>query len=151
MSESLVVAGIGALVSIAVAIIANRYTSRTARQAQETTAELEDRKLDASTWKEQYQGWKDDAIKLRELREQDRKDFETSINECKGLINELRAQIDWMKEDRMRDQAYLYSVNAWCRAVVVLLRDAGIPYPPPPRGLDATDPHGFPAQPPPGP
>lgn len=144
MNTSVIVAIIGAIVSVIVAFIANRYTSQTARDAQRSTRELDQRKLDVESWKEQYQGWKDDALKLRTLREEDIKGFEVKATDFQEQINELRGQMDWMKEDRLRDQAYLFSVNAWCRSVVALLRDAGIPYPPPPTGLDSTVPTPLP-------
>ena len=150
MNASIIVATIGLIGSVTAVLIANRYTARTARRAAETTERMEERKLDASTWKDQYEGWREDALKLRELRdadqaryEADRLRWEAKINECAIKVDQLSGQMAVVARERAQEQAYLDALVAWCRIVVQLLRQAGIAYPPLPPGVSDTDPRGF--------
>jgi hypothetical protein len=163
VNTSIIVAVLGLIGSVAAVIIANRYTARTARRAADATERMEERKLDASTWKDQYEGWREDALKLRELRdadqaryENDRAHWEAKLNECNAKIDQLQQQMAVVARERVQEQAYLDALVAWCRVVVALLRQAGIAYPPVPPGITDTDPRGFrsiydhrPAPPPP--
>jgi hypothetical protein len=150
MDASIVVAVLGLVGSVTAVVIANRYTSRTARKAAQATERMEERKLDASTWKDQYEGWREDALKLRELRdadqaryEADRERWETKINDCVEKIDRMQAQLAVVARERAQEQAYLDALVAWCRIVVQLLRQAGVAYPPVPPGITDTDPRGF--------
>jgi hypothetical protein len=150
MNTSIVVAVLGLIGSVAAVYIANRYTARTARRAADATERMEERKLDASTWKDQYEGWREDALKLRELRdadqaryEADRERWETKINDCVEKIDRMQAQLAVVARERAQEQAYLDALVAWCRIVVQLLRQAGVAYPPVPPGITDTDPRGF--------
>lgn len=150
MNPSIVVAAIGLFGSVVAVVIANRYTARTARRAADMTERMEERKLDASTWKDQYEGWREDALKLRELRdadqaryEADRERWETKLTECASKIDLMQHQLALINSERAQEQAYLEAVVAWCRTVVNLLIQAGIAYPPPPPGIADTDPNGF--------
>src|SRR5206468_2644409 len=100
VNASIIVATIGLIGSVTAVLIANRYTARTARRAAETTERMEERKLDASTWKDQYEGWREDALKLRELRdadqaryEQDRQRWEAKLTDCAINIEKLQGQM----------------------------------------------------------
>jgi hypothetical protein len=103
---------------------------------------MEERKLDASTWKEQYEGWREDAIKLRQLRDEDQAKYETDrerwedkINDCTVKIERMEERLALINRERAQEQHYLESVVAWCRVVVRLLHEAGIAYPPAPPGI----------------
>lgn len=150
MNPSIVVAAIGLFGSVVAVVIANRYTSRTARRAADMTERMEERKLDASTWKDQYEGWREDALKLRELRDADQARYETDrarledkLTECAAKVDRVHDQLVRINAERAQEQAYLEAVVAWCRTVVNLLIKAGVAYPPPPPGIADTDPNGF--------
>src|SRR5437899_717365 len=105
MNPSIVVAAIGLFGSVVAVVIANRYTARTARRAADMTERMEERKLDASTWKDQYEGWREDALKLRELRDADQARYETDRARLEAKLTECAAKVD-----RVHDQ--LVRINA---------------------------------------
>jgi uncharacterized membrane-anchored protein YhcB (DUF1043 family) len=149
MDSSIWIAVIGGAVAVLVAYITSRYTNRAAKDAQQQTRELEEKKLDSSTWQAQVSGWREDALKLRELRDADRREFETEIAECHQKMDETQDQVRQLREaldvvmgERARERAYLIQVQSWCRQIVVLLKGSGIQYPPAPPGLvDDADPY----------
>lgn len=145
MNPSVLIAIIGAVASLGGVAVAQRVTSRNARKAAETTERLEARKLDEAGWQAQYAGWKDDALKLRELRDRDQEKYESDRTKLEQRLSEQAEKLGTMETKlteivraRAQEQAYLDSILSWCRVVVVLLRQANIAYPPVPPGV--TDP-----------
>lgn len=148
MDTAIIIAVIGLVGSLGGVYLAQRITARTARQAAQTTAELETRKLDQATWQEQYQGWRDDALKLRELlsaqedrAREDRERSEQRISDLDKRLQILTRRLDDIQRERAKERAQLDSIISWCRVVVVLLRQAGVAYPPLPPGVLDVPPH----------
>lgn len=140
MDTSLVVALVGLVTSLGGIFIANRYTARTARQAQTTTAEIEQKKLDVASWQDQVKSWRDDVQTLREQRAADKAEYDREISKCNVRITELEEGRRADARQRAETQAHLDAVVAWGRMVVMLLHRAGIAYPAPPPGIQDTDP-----------
>lgn len=140
MDSSVIIAIIALVSSLGGIVVASRYTARTARQAQETTKLIEEKKLDASSWQEQVKSWRDDVRQLRELRAQDRADHETEMSKCMTRIDNLEEARRRDAQERARDRAHLDAFVSWSRMVAKLLRQADIAYPPPPPGVEDTSP-----------
>src|SRR5438270_4762714 len=153
MNTSVLIAIIGAVASVVGVIIAQRVTARNATKASETTERLEERKLDQAGWAAQYAGWKDDALKLREQRDRDQERYEQDRIKFEARLAEMDAKLTEIVRARAQEQAYLDSLLSWCRVVVVLLRQAGISFPPLPPGVTAPPPPlpSLPTSPPPPP
>jgi uncharacterized membrane-anchored protein YhcB (DUF1043 family) len=140
VEPSVIIAILGVVSSLGVVVIANRYTARTARAAQETTAEIEEKKLDAASWKDQVESWRSDVKELREQRAADSRRFEEQLARQATRIDELTATVERQSGEIMRDRAHVTALVSWGRRVVALLREAGIAFPPPPPGVADTDP-----------
>jgi septal ring factor EnvC (AmiA/AmiB activator) len=137
VDPTLTVAIVGAIASIAVAVIANRFASRSARAAQRRTAEIERTKVDAEAYGRARESY-DAALatqdrRIRELTaamDSDRREYRSEIAECKSRIREL-------EEARKQDRRTLLTVAVWARQILVILRSHEIEFPPPPPELDA--------------
>jgi hypothetical protein len=151
MNTSIIVAVLGLIGSVAAVIIANRYTARTARRAADATERMEERKLDASTWKDQYEGWREDALKLRELRDADQARYEADRAALGSQAQRVqrqdrpapgRSSPSWPGSGRRSRRTWTRwspGAGSWWH----LLRQAGVAYPPVPPGITDTDPRGF--------
>jgi uncharacterized membrane-anchored protein YhcB (DUF1043 family) len=137
MDPGVIVAVIGGVLSLTGVWLANRYTSRTAREAQITTAQIESRKLDIQTWKEQVELWRNDALKMRERLDEYEKEAREHRAECRTQIQQLEDAIEREQEARSIERAQLDALMAWARVVVGILRRGEIPFPAPP-GIERT-------------
>jgi hypothetical protein len=142
VDSSVLIAIIALISSLGGIIVANRYTARTARQAQETTAEIESRKLDASSWQESLKLWKDDVKVLREQIKEDNIRYENDKAKMSGEIDAMREELRQVHKERTYDRVQIDAMVAWGKTVVVMMEKAGIPFPPAPRGILDTIPPG---------
>lgn len=144
MDTSLLVALVGLATSLGGIIIAQRYTARTARAAQASTAAIETRKLDVTSWQAQVEAWRADVKQLRELRAEDKAEHEAEMARMQERIDGLDTKLRDASRERVRDRANMDALIAWARVVVGLLRQAELVFPAPPPGVTDTDP-GIPA------
>lgn len=135
---------IAALLTFAGVVIANRYTARTARSASATTAEIESKKADTAAWKDLNEALSREIRRVREDserdRERDRAEFERRLGSAMERIESLEREVRHERQERRQDRARVEALTQWGRAVVALLRDAGIEFPRPPHGIEDTDP-----------
>lgn len=134
------IAVLGVIGTLGGVYVANRFTARTARAAQQTTAEIEAKKFDAASWKDQVDSWRADVKELREQRDADARRFAEQLGRMQGRIDELAATVERQAGEIMRDRQHVTALVSWGRQVVALLREAGITFPPPPPGVADTDP-----------
>jgi flagellar biosynthesis GTPase FlhF len=130
-------------------IIVQRVTSRNARRATELQKENEERKNSL----EQAKQWRDDTVELRKQRDEDRREYEVDREEWRSEMRamreevaSLRQQVENMTTERRDAEDLIESLTRWCKVVVVLLRQHGIPYPTLPQGITDTNPRGIPSQ-----
>ena len=143
MDPSVVIAIVGAIASIVGIFIANRYTTRIAKNAQLATQQIEEKKLDVASWQEQVKSWRDDVKQLRELRVQDRTEYENELHKAMARIDALEDARRIDARERASDRATMDAMRAWGRVVVGILTRADIVFPMPPPGISDTDPgHG---------
>lgn len=115
------IAWAGSAAGIVVALITLYGTIRTAKVARLSN----DRMQAIDGWKE----WREDAQALRRERDELNAQIKTIRSECERIASELDAV-----EQRL-DGCVL-----WIKAVIPALQDAGMSYPPIPRGITDTDP-----------
>lgn len=129
-----------ALATLAVGV----YTARSARAANRETSQI-------TGWRDQVASWRADVEQLRRERREDEERFESErradlkrheaereedrrraaseVARCHARIDELtRTMEEWQAERR--------EFIAWARTVVALMRDRGLAFPPPPRGIE---------------
>jgi hypothetical protein len=136
MDPSVIVAVLALLSSLGGIVIANRFTARTARQAQETSAEIERKKLDASSWQEAVALWKDDVKQLRERLVEDDLRHELETTKLQGRIDTMEEELRLVNRDRAFDRIRIDALVAWSRHAVTVMRNAGITFPNPPPGVE---------------
>ena len=105
-------------------VVANRYTAKTAREAQKTTAQTELAKLDI----QRIQDWRADNQALRQQRIEDKHEFDKEIGEMKARLGDLEVENRQARTERI-------AFVSWARSIVLVLQDRQIPYPPPPVGV----------------
>lgn len=111
-------------------VVANRYTAKTAREAQKTTAQTELAKLDIQRINE----WRGDTESLRRQRLEDKQAFDKELSEMKARLGDLEVENRQARTERV-------AFVAWARSIVMVLRERDVPYPPPPLGVLDTGPH----------
>jgi septal ring factor EnvC (AmiA/AmiB activator) len=136
-------------------VVANRYTARTARSAQEITATIEQEKLEVQSWKDLNAGLRDEVKRLRDSAKEDRGDLERELelvrqraeahsSDCSQKIAEIRTELEEdlhrVKRERMRLALHLDHLVAWGRVIVAHARHNGWEIPAPPPMLADTDP-----------
>jgi septal ring factor EnvC (AmiA/AmiB activator) len=156
VDTSVVLAIIALVSSLGGIVIANRYTARTARQAQVTTAEIEKDKIEQTSWRELNQGLREEVKRLRDDARADREEWAAQLekvrtdalthgHDCAKQLDRLRQQIEQDAARHNRDRAHLArQVDAlvdWGRAVVRQGRVHDWQLPSPPPALADTDPH----------
>jgi septal ring factor EnvC (AmiA/AmiB activator) len=142
IDTSVIVAILAAVASIGGIIVANRYTSRTARDAAAKSVLVEQGKLDEQRRQSLMDNMQEEITRVNEMRKQDRQEFEARITETNARLTELSGEHDRYRRERSFLQQQVDSLVLWSRAVVRVMRGNNIAYPPPPPGVD-TDPDGF--------
>lgn len=151
MDNTTLTAVVMACSAVAVASITGWYTYRASRRNSEATRAIEHDKLSTDSWERQVKAWRDDVIALRAQRAEDAKIHEEHRRECSRQISELTTQIRDIQRQRDVDEdrhhaeretvtAQLAVLTTWAKTVVVLLTADGITFPPPPPGIQDTDP-----------
>jgi uncharacterized membrane-anchored protein YhcB (DUF1043 family) len=136
MDPTLGVAIIGAIASILIAVIANRFTSRSAMAAQRRAQEMETTKVDAEAYKRARENY-DAALEAQNGRiaslqlemSEDRGEYRQAIADLKERIRELEAA-------RRNDQLKIRTLIAYMRDLIALLRVNHIEIPVMPTELD---------------
>lgn len=136
-------------------VVANRYTARTARSAQEITAGIESEKLEVQSWRELNAGLREEVKRLRDDAKADRGELERELeivrqraeyhsSDCTKKIDQIRAELEEdlrrVKRERMRLAQHLDHLVEWGRSVVSHARRNGWEIPAPPPMLADTDP-----------
>lgn len=124
---------IGPIVVAAIGVIAGQ------RYAAKRSAQVEDRKVDLSVYKDQVDGWRRDVDELRKDRDEDRKTHTAELARLRHRVDELEQALDQDRERIRRLSADLLAISTWARGLVRLLEQAQIDFPPSPVDL-GTDP-----------
>lgn len=132
---------VGVVVTAILGYFGVRYTARASRSAQELAAqralESERLKIEAESYARARQNY-DAALStmqgeieaLKNGRAYDRSEHDRQISELKGRVREL-------EESRRMDDATITTLVAYIRALLIILRENAITYPPPPPDLHA--------------
>jgi hypothetical protein len=142
MDASVIVAVLALVSSLGGIVVANRYTARTARDAQKQAAEIEEKKLDAASWKQSIDNWKDDVQQLRAARNEDRVQYENELSKMKSQLEAMDEELKMINRSRAFDRAQIDAMVAWSRVVIAMMRSADIPFPPAPPGVADSLPPG---------
>jgi hypothetical protein len=134
IDTSVIVAIIALVGSIGGIVIANRYTSRNARDAAAKSVIVEQSKLDESRRQNLMDNMQEEITRLNEMRKADRIEFEQRLAETNLRLTELMTQHDNYRRDRVLLQQQVDSLVLWSRSVIRILRGAELQYPPPPPG-----------------
>lgn len=140
MDPSVIVAALALVSSLGGIVVANRFTARTARQAQETTAEIERKKLDAASWADAVKLWQNDVVLLRQRISDDRTEYETDTAKMQGRLEAMEEELRQVQRERIYDRHRIDALVVWSRTAVRMMREAGISFPQPPPGVTDTDP-----------
>lgn len=151
MNSGVLTAVVMAVSAAAVAAITGWYSYRAARRNSEATRQVERDKLSTDSWERQVKAWREDVVALRQQRAEDSKIHEEHRKECSRQIGELTTEVRHLQRQRDSDEerhqterqtvaAQLAVLVTWAKNVVVLLNSAGIAFPPPPPGIQDTDP-----------
>lgn len=154
IDTSIVVAVIALLSSISGIVIANRYTSRNAREAAAKSASVEQSKLDEQRRQSLMDNMqeeinrvdamrKQDREEYRRVRDEDRAEFQAHKLECQARIRSLEEEQAMLRRERTSLTQQVDALIEWSRAVMRVMRNADVTYPAPPPGVD-NDPDGFP-------
>ena len=142
IDTSVIVAIIAAVASVAGIVFANRYTSRTARDAAAKSVLVEQGKLDESRRQSLMDNMQEEITRLNDMRKQDRQEFEARLSETNTRLTTISEEHERYRRERSYLQQQVDSLVLWSRAVVRVMRGNNLSYPPPPPGVD-TDPEGF--------
>lgn len=154
IDTSIVVSIIALVSSVSGIVIANRYTSRNAREAAAKSATVEQGKLDEQRRQSLMDTMQEEINRIDAMRKADREEYKRVRDEDKAEFQahklDCTARIRTLEEDQAalsRERTFLsQQVDAlvqWSRAVVRVMRNANVTYPAPPPGVD-TDTDGFP-------
>lgn len=124
------------LITALATVVVGIYTARAASAANRETSQL-------TGWRDLVKEGREELNRLREDREEDeerhrkeRAEDRGRIEACQQQINELRVRFE---EAERRERKLIL----WAREVVRLMRNASVPFPPPPPGVADTDPDGI--------
>lgn len=154
IDPSVIVAIIALVSSIGGIFIANKFTARSARDAQSKAATVEQNKLDEQRRQSLMDNMQEEINRIDEMRRRDRQEyitirdedkeaFEAHRKDCAERISLLEDEQRRLRRERNTLSGRVDDLILWSRAVVRVMRNAGITYPPPPPGVDSTDPDGF--------
>lgn len=128
-----IISTVGVVLAAVVTFAGVRYTQRSSRAAAEATARLEAKKVDAAAYEAARDTWEQERLWLRE-----------QVTDLRGRVDELehgraqdRARIRELEEREARDRALIAELAGYARALLRILAEHHIPYPPPPPGLDS--------------
>lgn len=114
-------------------VVVGVYTARSARAANRETAHL-------AGWRDQVESWRKDVEHLRQQRQEDRAAHHAEVvalrNDHAGELANLRSRMDSLERRYAEARTEIRTLTAYARALITLLRQAGIAYPPPPGGLE---------------
>ncbi len=144
IDPSIIVAIIALVSSVAVVIIANRFTSKASREAAQKSIVVEQNKLDEQRRQNLMDNMQEEITRLNEMRKADRVEFEARLTETNSRLASISAEHEAYRRERFTLQQHVDALTLWARAVVRVMRTNNIAYPAPPRGVDETDPEGFP-------
>lgn len=134
--SALLVAIVGAVASVAVAVIANRFTARSAAAAQRRAASIERTKVDAEAYRRARESY-DAALATQEKRiEQLQTDMAEDRGEYRAEIAECKARIRELEEARRGDRLQIRTLALYARGLIGILRAHEIEYPTPPPEMD---------------
>lgn len=142
IDTSVIVAIIALISSVGGIIVANRYTSRNARDAAAKSVQVEQSKLDEARRQSLMDNMQEEISRITEQRRKDREDFENELTKLNGRLTTISNEHEQYRRERSFLQQQVDTLIMWSRAVVRVMRGAGVQYPPPPPGVD-TDPDGF--------
>lgn len=142
IDASIIVAIIALIGTVGGVFIANKYTSNAAREAAAKSAVVEQSKLDEQRRQYLMDNMQEEITRLNDMRRKDREEFETRLSEMNTRMTVIATEHDQYRRERSFLQQQVDSLVMWSRAVVRVMRNAGVQYPPPPSGVD-TDPDGF--------
>ena len=142
IDPSVIVAIIALVSSVGGIIVANRYTSRNAREAAAKSVVVEQSKLDEMRRQSLMDNMQEEILRLNEMRKADRTEFEARLAETNQRLSAISTEHEQYRRERSFLQQQVDTLVMWSRAVVRVMRGAGVQYPPPPPGVD-TDPDGF--------
>jgi F0F1-type ATP synthase membrane subunit b/b' len=162
IDTSIVVAIVALIGTIFTVVYANRYTAKNAREAAIKSAEqaakaqsVELAKMDEQRRQNLMDNMQEEITRLDKMRredrdeyirvrQEDRDEFNRRISEATSELMQIRLEHEQYRRERSFLQQQVDALILWSRAVVRQMRAAGIAYPPPPPGVDGTDPNGFP-------
>lgn len=142
IDTSVIVAIIALISTVAAVIIANRYTSRAAKEAAAKSVVIEQSKLDEARRQFIMDNMQEELTRITAERRKEVEDFERRMQSLQQRLAEISDKQDQYRRERSYLQQQVDSLVMWSRAVVRVMRTAELSYPPPPSGVD-TDPNGF--------
>lgn len=154
LDPSVIVAIIALVSSVGGIFVANRYTSKNARDAAAKSVIVEQGKLDEQRRQSLMDNMQEEITRLNDMRrtdreeyqrvrQEDRDEFARRLAETNVKLATISTEHDQYRRERTFLQQQVDTLVLWSRAVVRVMRSAGVQYPPPPPGVD-TDPDGFP-------
>lgn len=154
VDPSVIVAIIALVSSVLGIFIANRYTARTAREAAAKSVLVEQSKLDESRRQSLMDNMQEEIDRIQRMRKEDREEyqriraedraeFERRLTETNTKLTAISTEHEQYRRERTFLQQQVDTLVMWSRAVVRVMRNNNVNYPPPPPGVD-TDPDGFP-------
>lgn len=124
---------VGSILVAMLGLVGVVYTVRGARDANQRSEQTVAWKAQIDALQKRADSWRDDVDALRADRDEDRARHAEEIAAVREDLTKIQKQAT---EDRLAR----YELVHWARAVMALLRQAGITFPPPPPGVADTDP-----------
>lgn len=136
MDSPLIVALMGALGSVLAVVIANRFTTRSARKAQQQSSDIERTKVDAQAYERARENY-DAALTTQGRRIVDlQKELADDRAESRSEIADCRARIRELDLARRSDRERIRALAAYLRTLIAILRQHDITFPTPPAEMD---------------
>jgi septal ring factor EnvC (AmiA/AmiB activator) len=130
---------LGTFVTAFLTYLGVRYTQRQVAKATEQQTKLEQTKVDADAYGRARDNYE---AALDTLRDQV-KDLQDARRTDHSEVEQLKRRIEDLERFRRADRTTIQQLSAYIRALLRLLREAGITPPPPPVALSDTDPTGW--------
>ncbi len=133
-SASVWVTVIGILTVLASAVV-GIYTARSARAANRETSQL-------SGWRDMVKESREEINRLREDRAEDEEKWRKERDAERAAMAECHRRIDALTVRFEAAERRERALILWAREVVRIMQLADLTFPPPPRGVNETDPNG---------